>query len=411
MALAVTALVTLAFALPLAAVAHRTVHERAVFGAERDADAVAAVTLVSTDAADLTRALDVFPPVRRARLAVYTPRTTVGAHRVRAAAVARARSGWAGTVAVPGGLAYVRAAAGGSAVSAYVPDAALTRGVGVAWTVLATLGLLLLGASALVADRLARSAVRASCDLAEAAQRLGAGEVEVRVVPSGPPEIATAGAAFNGMADRIASLLANERELIADLSHRLRTPLTALRLNAEALPPGPERERVLMAAKETETQLGAVIEHARAPLREPAMCDLAAVAAERTAYWAVFAADQGRVWRGQGLVEPAQVPVRRQEAVAALDAVLGNVFQHTPPGTSYRVSVQRAAGRVRLVVDDAGPGIGTPTEALRRGASGTESTGLGLDIARRVAEDSGGDLRVEPSPLGGTRIALTFRTG
>ena len=87
------------------------------------------------------------------------------------------------------------------------------------------------------ADRVARGVVRPVADLAHTAERLGAGDLDARVEPAGPPEIVEVGHTLNRLAGRIVELLAAERELVADLSHRLRTPITALRLDAEALGP------------------------------------------------------------------------------------------------------------------------------------------------------------------------------
>ena len=64
-----------------------------------------------------------------------------------------------------------------------------------------------------------------------------------------------------------------------------------------------------------------------------------------------------------------------------------------------------------ILVADAGPGIGDPDSALRRGSSGAGSTGLGLDIARRVAESTGGGLKIDRSSLGGAQVQLWLRTG
>ena len=73
------------------------------------------------------------------------------------------------------------------------------------------------------------------------------------------------------------------------------------------------------------------------------------------------------------------------ELGAALDALLGNVCRYTPQGAPFEVTVSRRDGYVAIRVEDGGPGIANPDKALRRGMSMEGSTGLGLDIVRRVA--------------------------
>jgi signal transduction histidine kinase len=100
---------------------------------------------------------------------------------------------------------------------------------------------------------------------------------------------------------------------------------------------------------------------------------------------------------------PAAVRVSAADLGAAVDALLGNVFAHTPEGTPFGVVVRlRAGGGAEVVVTDRGPGL--PDGAVDRGRSGAGSTGLGLDIARRTAEASGGALRMESSPAGATVV-------
>ena len=89
---------------------------------------------------------------------------------------------------------------------------------------------------------------------------------------------------------------------------------------------------------------------------------------------------------------------------AALDALLGNVFDHTPEGTGYRVQLGVVGEAVELAVEDDGPGL--PTDAVERGRSGAGSTGLGLDIVRRTAATAGGELRLERGPSDGARVVL-----
>jgi acyl-CoA dehydrogenase len=105
--------------------------------------------------------------------------------------------------------------------------------------------------------------------------------------------------------------------------------------------------------------------------------------------------------------------VRYEGVRVPLDAMLGNVFRHTPEGTAFAVDVHSGGDAVIVLVSDAGPGIKDPDAALCRGQGdgGPGSTGLGLDIVRRVAESTGGDVAIGNSVLGGTevRVRLALR--
>jgi signal transduction histidine kinase len=302
----------------------------------------------------------------------------------------------------------VRRSDGTAVVEVFVPAEQLRSGVTRTWLVLAGLGLTLLLLALFVADRLARSLTRPVTDLAATAHRLSTGDLSARTTLAGPPEVREVGAAVNSLAGRIGELLTEEREAAADLAHRLRTPLTALRLDAEALPAG-DRDRLLTDVDALSRGIDEVISEARRTTREGlgASCDATAVVAGRVRFWSVLAEEEGREVSVRLPEGPLPVRLPAADLAAAVDALLGNVFAHTPEGTAFTVAARpRDGGGAEVVVSDRGPGV--PAGALERGASAAGSSGLGLDIARRTAEASGGALRIASSPQG---TAITLELG
>jgi signal transduction histidine kinase len=333
------------------------------------------------------------------------------------ALIARVRDrGQALQTSVAGGPAVLQPVPVGNAGMAVVEvDVGVGRlppGVVPAWSVMTLVAVFLVACSILAADRLGRRVVGSARRLARAAARLGSGDVTVRIRPEGPPELEEAAYAFNAMADQIAQRLTAERQFAADLSHRLRTPLTALRLNIDRLGQGPEMRKARLAMTRMEQEIDIVIKTAQRPGGEHATttCDATEVVRDRVAFWSVLAEDQGRDWRLDGLHHPVPVPVGHGELAAALDAVLGNLFHHTPEGTEFAVTMRTGPDRVGVLVSDAGQGIADPQFALQRGRSGGGSTGLGLDIVRRLAESTGGELRIGRSALGGAQVGIWLRT-
>nr|WP_155073351.1 HAMP domain-containing sensor histidine kinase [Streptomyces taklimakanensis] len=421
-------MVVVAFAVPLALVVGEMARDRAFAGAERVASSVTPVLVVTDDREELRRALASLPRGLDERVAVYAPpgrdggAAQLGTRRVpeddlRAAAPLQGAT----VLEVAGGFALLQpvfTTSGTSVVEVFVPEEETTGGVTTAWLVLAGTGLALVAASVVIADRLGTRMVGATERLARAARELGAGRLAVRVPVEGPTELRWAAAAFNSMADQVAQLLSNERELAADLSHRLRTPLTVLRLNTASLGDGDAAEQTRAAVAQLEREVDHIIRTAREHRTQPpgasggAVCDASEVIRDRMAFWAALAEDEGREVRLAGVEEPVRVPVARPDLAAALDALLGNVFRHTPEGTAFAVDVHRGSSgdSVIVLVSDAGPGIDDPDAALRRGHGdgGPGSTGLGLDIVRRVAESTGGDVRIGRSVLGGTEVRILF---
>ncbi|MGY4926223.1 sensor histidine kinase [Streptomyces sp. 900105755] len=421
--LAVTAMVVVAFAVPLGLVVKELARDRAFSNAEREAAAVAPALSITTDRDKLERVVASAGADRG--MAVHIPAAggqagvDIGRRRAADRDIAAVRKlGRASTTGVAGGSTLLQPVALSSGtiavVEVYVPESEVTNGVGTAWAVLAAVGLALIVGSVAVADRLGVRMVQPAQRLAEGAHELGEGKLGARVPEEGPIELRRAAVAFNSMADQVVQLLANERELAADLSHRLRTPLTVLRLNAASLGDGTAAEQTRAAVAQLEREVDTIIRTAReakpqtAAVGPGAGCDAAEVVRERMGFWSALAEDEGRKWRVAGVDRPVRIPVARADLAAALDALLGNVFRHTAEGTAFAVDVHNAEDAVIVLVSDAGHGIPDPEAAMARGrgSGAAGSTGLGLDIVRRLAESTGGDVRIGSSVLGGTEVRI-----
>jgi signal transduction histidine kinase len=405
-----TSVVLLAFLVPIGLLLRSEAEQQAISAATLRAQTLAAVValdpqlaaeqLATGDTGD--QAVSVFLPDGR----------VLGRAAPRSPSVDLAATGRAFTAESDGGvevLVPVLGLPGGTAVvRAYVPASQLHRGVARTWGLLALLGLAVFGLGMLLADRLGRRLVGSVTALAATADRLAQGDLSARADPGGARELQRVGEELNRLAARIGELLRAEREEVADLAHRLRTPVTALRLDAESLRDEAERARLLADVDALARLVDETIRTARRPVREGVRprADLVEVAADRVAFWSALAEETGR--RLEARLPEGAVPVcaPRDDLSAALDALLENVFAHTPDGVAARVEVRaRPGGGGVLVVEDAGPGI-PADRAPARGVSGGGSTGLGLDIARRTAEAAGGGLRVGTGELGGARVEL-----
>jgi signal transduction histidine kinase len=406
---AVTLLVLVAFLVPLALLLRAVAADTATQTATRQAQTLSTL-VATTDRAQLNVPVARVDADSAADISVVLPDGTVlGSPTQRSPLVELAtRTSSSATGSVDGGREIVVAVRDGTGAvvvtRAFVSDELLTAGVARSWLLLAALALGLLTISLVVADRLARRIVRSSTELAAVSHRLARGDMTARAATDGPDELGVVAGALNGLAGRIVDLLREERETVADLAHRVRTPLTALRLEAEALTDPDDAARIGAGVDGVHRAVTQAIEQARRRGSEssPSTCDAAVAVTERTAFWAVLAEDTERESTVRIAPGPIVVGLGRADLEAAVDALLGNVFAHTPDGAAFAVTLTPDG---LLTVGDAGPGL--PSDAaLGRGASGAGSTGLGLDIARRAAEQSGGGLELGRSPLGGLEVRL-----
>ena len=414
LALAITSLIVVSFTIPLMILVRSQALERAQIDAEHEAETIASLVALAAPGSEGLTADDlrssIGDPPEGLRV-VLPDGSRLGEPLSGFSAVeASARTGvpaagydregnW--EVGIP-----VQTSRGVIAVVASATPPELHRGVAIAWTVLAILGVVVIAAAVGLAVRLGRELVTPVGELAAVANRLGDGDLTARARGDGPPELAAVGSALNSLAVRLGDLITAERESLADLSHRLRTPLTSLRLQSEALTDQRERDLVTGAVDRMQQAVDGMIVSVRQGKKTAAAADLAQVVMKRMEFWRVLALEQSREVVHLVAAGPLLVQAGPEEAGSAVDALVGNVLGHTPPGTKFEVRLSEDDGLAVLIVGDAGPGFYPGSDPTRRGVSGAGSTGLGLDIARRLAERSGGSLRLSRSPLGGAQVEL-----
>jgi signal transduction histidine kinase len=295
-----------------------------------------------------------------------------------------------------------------------------------AWSALGGFALVLLGVAALLGLWLARGLSRPLMALEAASGRLGRGDLGARAPVEGPSEIAALASQFNNMAARLGELITTQQQFVADASHQLRTPLTALRLRLENL----AAELSGDAAGHLEDAQGEVdrltrlvdgllaLSRAQQQPATSTAVDIATVVAERCAAWAALADEQGvEVTLGTGGADAADtirakvVPGHLEQI---LDNLLANAVEASPPGCGIEVGISNENGSVTMHVRDHGPGLSDQERqrAFDRfwqgGASPTGTSGLGLAIARQLAVANGGTIALEAPSGGGLDAVLTL---
>lgn len=295
---------------------------------------------------------------------------------------------------------------GRALVRGFITDEAVNGDVYERWTWIAGGGLALIILSAACSELVSRRLTQPLVSTAETAEKLSAGDLNARAPVRGAQEVASVATALNQLADRIEDLLASERETIADLSHRLRTPMTAIRLDAEALVGSQRAQDLSRHIAQLDRTLTSVIRHALQPQRGDGLrqCDARAVVRDRVDFWTPLAEDQGRAVDVVLPDAPSEVGCTDDDLAAAVDALLENVIAHTPEGTPLRVELTAVEDGARLDVIDHGPGI--PHGAGLRGRSDRGSSGLGLDIARSCADSTGGSLGLLTADDGSNVVRL-----
>ncbi len=289
---------------------------------------------------------------------------------------------------------------------------------------LAGIAVVVLAAVAVVGWLLARSIARPLEDLGRAAGRAGDGDLSARADESqGPPEVRALARRLNTSTARIEALIASQRDFVADASHQLRTPLTALRLRLENLErditPGGRDD--LEGALGEADRLGRLVEGlltlVRAERVEETLVaqDVAEVVRERVAAWTPLAEDEAirlELSAPAGAVLARVVPGAVEQI---LDNLLDNALLATGAQGEVLVGLERGGGWVTLMVADRGPGM-TPQQlasAFERfwTTRGREGSGLGLAIVDQLARACGGRATLRPRDGGGLVAEVRLPAG
>ncbi|HEV2685150.1 MAG TPA: HAMP domain-containing sensor histidine kinase, partial [Actinomycetota bacterium] len=280
-------------------------------------------------------------------------------------------------------------------------------------------------ASLLVGLRLSSSVVRPLRALEEATLTLARGDLSSRA-PSegGPPEVRSVARAFNEMAGRLEELVGAQSQFVADASHQLRTPLTALKLRLENIEESAQGsvQRDAEAAGRELWRLQHIVDGlltlARAEGARPQrqIEDVRAVLGSRREAWQPLADERNITLRVE---VPDAITVH---AIAGgleqiLDNLLANAIEASPAGTPIVMRSRRTGEWVEVFVSDQGPGM-TPGERKhafdrfwRASSGGGSGSGLGLSIVRQLARASGGDVTLEASAAGGIDAIVRLPAG
>lgn len=386
--------------------------EQAAAAHRREVDALTAALALVTSADDAQSVLARIDAGRAGRAAVHLPGgQIVGTARadtstLRGAATRRVVIEHDGDplllapVTTRMGPAVVEVLRGDPDGSAWAADVALLVLAGAVAAVMAVA----------LTSRSRRALARQVGALADTARSLGPGRFGPPPIDQRVGELVALRETLGEIARRWSALRVDEQNLLADLSHRLRTPLTVLRLESGAITQEDLARRIREALDVLEDALDGVItgvpvEPVTAHDRT-APADVVEVITGRMAYWLPLLEAQDRHTELDLPETSPLVPMAADDLADTLDALLVNVISYTAPGSPVAVRVVVHARWVTVAIEDGGPGILDPNRALARGLSTGGSTGLGLDIARSCARSAGGSLHIEQSTWDGVRVRL-----
>ncbi|MER6557790.1 HAMP domain-containing sensor histidine kinase [Streptomyces sp. NPDC001027] len=318
-------------------------------------------------------------------------------------------------------------AQGEAAVRIVYSTSDMTRRLWSIWGFRAGLAVLVLGAAAAIGAYAARRITAPLRALNSMASRFSDGDLTARSPVTGPPETQTLARTLNQGAERLDTLVASQRIFVADASHQLRTPLTALRLSLDNIADGVDDEFVREDVEQATAEVVRmsrlvngllVLARAEAKVTAAEPLPLKDIVTERLTVWRPAADERGVTiaLRGSGVDGRPSVLASPGHLDQVLDNVLSNALEVSPDGGGITVRLESAAGEVLMSVEDEGPGMSDAEKSRAfdrfwrgQGLTGRSGSGLGLAVVRQLVTDDGGTVRLEDAPGGGLRVCFTLR--
>ncbi|MEU9050450.1 MULTISPECIES: sensor histidine kinase [unclassified Streptomyces] len=294
------------------------------------------------------------------------------------------------------------------------------------WGFRAVLAVLVLGVAAVIGVVVARRLTRPLRQLNDMASKFSDGDLTARSPVTGPQETQTLARTLNQGAERLDTLIASQRIFVADASHQLRTPLTALRLSLDNIADGVDDEFVKEDVEQATAEVvrmsrlvNGLLVLARAEAKVTAAEPLALwdIVQERLAVWRPAADERGVTIALRGSADGRLLVLTSPGHMEqVLDNVLSNALEVSPDGGTITVRVEPRGDEVVLSVDDEGPGM-PDTDKSRafdrfwrgKGLTGRTGSGLGLSVVKQLVTDDGGTVALDDAPGGGLSVRISLR--
>ncbi|WP_405861178.1 ATP-binding protein [Streptomyces sp. NBC_01515] len=313
------------------------------------------------------------------------------------------------------------------AVRITYPTSDLTHRLIQIWGFRAILAVGVLAVAAGLGAIVARRLTRPLRQLNDMASKFSDGDLTARSPVTGPHETQTLARTLNQGAERLDTLIASQRIFVADASHQLRTPLTALRLSLDNIADGVDDEFVREDVEQATAEVVRmsrlvngllVLARAEAKVTAAEPLPLREIVAERLSVWRPAADERGVdiALRGSVVDGRPLVLASPGHLEQVLDNVLSNALEVSPDGATITVRSELRGDEVELTVSDEGPGMSDADKSRAfdrfwrgQGLTGRTGSGLGLAVVRQLVTDDGGTVTLRDAPGDGLLVAITLR--